>query len=61
MTEQTRAYIYRILIAIGAVVAGYGLISSEELALWLGVATAVLNIMPAANTSIGVSSDSEEL
>lgn len=53
MNEQTRAYIYRILIAVGAVVAGYGLISSEELALWLGVATAVLNIMPAANTSTG--------
>jgi hypothetical protein len=60
MNEQTRAYIYRILIAIGAVVAGYGLISSEELALWLGVATAVLNIMPAANTSVGAPTDSEE-
>jgi hypothetical protein len=51
-SEKTRGYIYRILVAVGAVVAGYGLITAEELALWLGVATAVLNIMPAANTSI---------
>ncbi len=49
--EKTRAYIYRILIALGAVATAYGLLSSEELAVWLGVATAVLNIMPAANTS----------
>lgn len=51
MTEQTRAYIYRILVAVGAVVTGYGLITSEELATWLGLATAVLNILPAVNTS----------
>lgn len=52
MSEQTRGYIYRILVAVGAVVAGYGFISAEELALWLGVAIAALNIMPSANTSI---------
>lgn len=51
MSEKTRAYIYRILIAAGAAAVGYGLITANELALWLGVATAVLNIMPAANTS----------
>ena len=51
-SEKTRGYIYRILVAVGAVVAGYGLITAEELALWLGVATAVLNILPAANTSV---------
>lgn len=50
MNEQTRAYIYRILIAVGAIVTGYGLVTSEELATWLGLATAVLNIMPASNT-----------
>lgn len=49
--EKTRAYIYRILIALGAAATAYGLLSSEQLAVWLGVATAVLNIMPAANTS----------
>ena len=51
MNEQTRAYIYRILLAVGTLIAGYGLINTNELALWLGVATAVLNILPAANTS----------
>lgn len=51
MTEKTRAYIYRILIAVGTLVVGYGLITANELALWLGLATAVLNIMPAGNTS----------
>lgn len=51
MTQKNRAYIYRILIAVGTLVAGYGLITPNELALWLGVITAALNILPAANTS----------
>lgn len=52
MNETTRAYIYRILIAIGTIATGYGLITADEVALWLGLATTVLNIMPAANTKI---------
>lgn len=51
MQESTRAYIYRILIAVGTVAVAYGLITSEQVAVWLGLATAILNIMPAANTS----------
>lgn len=51
MNQKTRAYIYRILVAVGTLVAGYGLINANELALMLGVVTAVLNIMPTANTS----------
>lgn len=51
MSEKTRAYIYRILIAVGTIVTAYGLITTEQLAVWLGLATAILNIMPAANTS----------
>jgi len=51
ITEQVRAYIYRILTAVGTLVMGYGMINANELAMWLGLATAVLNIMPAANTS----------
>jgi hypothetical protein len=51
MNQKTRAYIYRILIAVGTLVAGYGLITPNELALWLGVITAALNILPAANTT----------
>ena len=51
LNEATRAYIYRVLIAVGAVAAGYGLISGNEVALWLGVVAAVLNIMPSVNTN----------
>jgi len=52
MNETARAYTYRILIAIGTLATGYGLITADEMALWLGLATAILNIMPAANTQI---------
>jgi len=52
MTETTRAYIYRILIAVGTIALAYGLITADQIAVWLGLATAVLNIMPAANTPI---------
>ena len=52
MTETTRADIYRILIAVGTIAMGYGFITADQIALWLGLATAVLNIMPAANTQI---------
>ena len=51
LNERTRAYIYRVLIAVGALVIGYGLLSADEVALWLGLAGVVLNLMPAANTS----------
>ena len=51
MNETTRAYIYRILIAIGTLATGYGLISADQTALWLGLATAILNILPAVNTT----------
>lgn len=52
MTETTRAYIYRILIAVGTIATAYGLATADQLAVWLGLATAILNIMPAANTKI---------
>ena len=51
LNEQTRAYIYRLLLASGPVIAFYGLMSEQEIALWLGVAIVALNIMPAMNTS----------
>ena len=57
MNQTTRAYIYRILIAVGTIATGYGLLTTNELALWLGLATAVLNIMPAANTTINDDND----
>lgn len=50
-SEKVRAYIYRILLAVSPLVAFYGLLSADEIALWLGVASTVLNIMPVMNTS----------
>lgn len=50
-TEPVRAWIYRVLIAVGALLVGFGLISGDDWALILGVVVAALNIMPAGNTS----------
>lgn len=52
LNENTRAWIYRVLLAVSALVVGYGLVTSEEAALWLAVAAAVLgNGLASANTS----------
>jgi hypothetical protein len=50
-SEQIRAYIYRILMAGGAVAMFYGILSNEELTVWLGFAAVVLNVLPATNTT----------
>lgn len=52
LTPDVRAWIYRVLVAIGAVVAAYGWLTADEVALWLGVVVAVLNIMPTSFTSV---------
>jgi hypothetical protein len=44
MNESTRAYIYRILVAVSLVVVARGLVSESEVTLWLGVAAAVLSV-----------------
>lgn len=49
--EKNRAYIYRVLVGLGAVVSFYGYMTAQEVAMWLGFLTTVLNIMPALNTS----------
>lgn len=52
ITESTRAYIYRVLVAVSLVVVARGLVSESEVTLWLGVAAAVLgNGLAAVNTS----------
>ena len=51
-TEPVRAWIYRVLIAVGALLVGFGLLSGDDWALILGVVIAVLNIMPAGNTKL---------
>lgn len=47
-----RGWVYRVLVAVGALVAGYGFMTGEQIAQWLGLAAVVLNIMPTANTSV---------
>mgnify|MGYP006409459641 CR=1 FL=1 len=51
--QNVRAYIYRSLLAISPIVIFYGLLSSQEITLWLGVAGTLLNILPVLNTPTG--------
>lgn len=50
--EKTRAYIYRVLLAAGVIVAFYGWMTADQVAQWVGLAAVVLNIMPTANTTV---------
>lgn len=49
-SQDVRAYIYRVLLAAGAVATFYGLMTAEELAVWGGLAVTVLMVLPTANT-----------
>lgn len=51
-TEAVRGWVYRVLLAVGVLVAGFGWLASDKVALIMGVVVAVLNIMPVGNTSI---------
>lgn len=50
-TQKNRAYIYRVLVALGAVAGVYGFASGEELLALGGFAAVLFNVMPTANTS----------
>ena len=50
--EQTRAYIYRILVAVVPILVAYGIVDSRQIAVWLGLASTVLGFgLASANTS----------
>jgi hypothetical protein len=52
-SPKVRTYIYRVLVAAGPVVLLYGLLSAEEIAVWLGLGATVLSpggVLAAANT-----------
>jgi hypothetical protein len=50
--QATRAWIYRVLVAVQPLVVAYGLASSEQAAMWAAVITAVLGAgLATANTS----------
>jgi hypothetical protein len=42
--QRTRAYIYRVALALLAVLSLYGLVGPEEITMWTGVLVAVLGI-----------------
>ena len=44
MEEKHRAYIYRIALAVGALLVAYGLLSEGEAAQWAVLAAAVLGL-----------------
>lgn len=51
--ERTRGYIYRVLVSAGTVAVFYGLLTGDELVVWLALAGTVLgNGLAAANSSI---------
>ena len=58
--EQTRAYIYRISGAIIPLLAAYGFIQEEQVALWMAVVTSILNVgLAVANTTTKIPSFTE--
>ena len=56
LDQNTRAWIYRVLLAIQPLAVAYGLVTGDLAALWVNVAAAVLGIgLATANTPIGKS------
>ena len=54
LSEPTRAYIYRVLVAVSVLAIAYGRVSATEAPLWLELAAAVLglgSVLASANTS----------
>lgn len=51
ITPARRRWAYRVLVAGGAVAVGYGIVTSDELGLWLGLANVVLGGLADANVT----------
>ena len=50
--EATRAYAYRVLVALVPVLVAYGILDSRQVAVWLGLAASLFGFgMASANTS----------
>lgn len=47
MSEATRAWIYRVCVAVVPLLVAYGLVGEGEAALWVGVAGAALGLSQA--------------
>jgi hypothetical protein len=52
MNQTTRAYIYRIVLGLSPIAVFYGLVTTEEVALWVALIANVLGVtLAAANTT----------
>lgn len=60
MSEKTRAYIYRISVAALPVLVAYGVLAENQVAMWLGLAGAVLGVGTNALASANTSTKSDE-
>jgi len=50
--EATRAYIYRVLTALVPIAIAYGVVDSQQVAVWLGLISALLGFgLASVNTS----------
>lgn len=49
MTPKLRAALYSVGIAVGSVATAYGLASDQQIAVWLGVFSAALNLLAVVN------------
>jgi hypothetical protein len=50
--EATRAYVYRVLVALVPILVAYGVVDSRQVSIWLGLGSAVLGFgLASANTS----------
>lgn len=50
--QAVRAWAYRVLVAAGAVAVFYGVMSSQEVVVWLGLAAVAFNVTPAVATPL---------
>ncbi len=52
LSEHTRAWIYRVLLAAQPLIVAYGVASSEQAAMWIAVVSALLGTgLASVNTS----------
>jgi hypothetical protein len=60
LSEQVRAWIYRVILSAQPLVVFYGLLAEQEAALWVAVISSILGVsLAAANTSTAPSIEGE--
>lgn len=59
IAQKYRAYLYRLATAAALLAVGYGLITDEKAALWLGLVQVAVGGLAAVNTPTGDASEAE--